>query len=228
MHVTSRHITDQTDTDRHLTGQDVTARHVVAARLAAVAAVLSSTVALTDAISVGVTGEGSVFTTGPTWVQHASVGAHGVMFALFAVLLVRLAVAVDAGRRGRRWCRRILVAVFVVLAVPNLAGIVAPLDQAPEALTVPVTLAFVAGFPVSAVLGLLLLRAPGLRLPAAVLAAGIAAFAGVLLLAALAPTWAHPGYVEVPQYLGIALLVLRLAPAHRPEEQQAGPLVAPA
>lgn len=196
-------------------------------RLAVGAAAISSIVALTDAMSVGMTGHSSVFITGPAWIQHAAVGAHGVMFALFALLLAQFAGPIDNGRRNRRWSRRVLEAVFVVLAVPYLVGIVVPLDQAPAFVTVPVTIAFVAGFPVSAVLGLLLLRAPGLRLPAIVLTAGIGAFVVVVLLGVLAPEWAHPGYVEVPQYVGIALLLLRLAPQPRSVDRPTFPAVAP-
>jgi hypothetical protein len=180
---------------------------------AAVGAVLTSAIALTDAVVVGLTDHQSALTLGPEWVEPAAVGIHGVAFALFAAVLVRFAAAIDAGSPARRWTRRLLVALLVLMSVPQMAGMVVPLEDVPEPVIVAVSVAFVAGFPAAGALGLMLLRRPGLRAAAVVLSAVLPVLVLLIAVGFLAPEWAHPAYVEVPQYLGIALLGLRLAAA---------------
>jgi hypothetical protein len=183
------------------------------AQAAAVGAVLTSAIAMTDALVVGLTDHESALTLGPGWVERAAVGVHGVVFALLAGVLVGFAAAIDAGSPVRRWTRRVLVALLVLMSVPQLAGFVVPIQDVPEPVLVAVSVAFVAGFPVAAALGLMLLRRPGLRAPAVVLSAVLPVLVLLIAVGFLAPEWAHPAYLEVPQYLGIALLGLRLATA---------------
>ncbi|MPV38994.1 hypothetical protein [Georgenia subflava] len=175
------------------------------AALAAAATV--SAVALTDAVTHGLTGRPSVFTDGgPDWAYYVATVSHGVLFALLAAVLVRDAARIDVGRSAVRWTRRLLVVLLVMLAVPFVVGIVVRIDDAPQLLGALGTAAFVLAFPVSAVLGILLLRRPEMR-PGAALLAGVAvAFVLTFGLGALGSDWAHPAYPEVLMYLGVALL----------------------
>lgn len=185
-------------------------------------AVLSSAIAVTDMVTVALTGHSSAFGgEGPSWAAQLSTGVHGVMFALLAVVLATRSQGIDAGSRGRRWLRRTLVLLFVFLAVPQVVGGFVPLDRVPEAWTIPVTIGFVLGFPVSAALGITLLRRPGLRLPALMLASVAVALVAAILLGVVRSGWAHPALAEVPQYLGVALLGTALRPDRSRVPEQA-------
>lgn len=171
---------------------------------APVLAVAASLIALTDAVTTGLTGQPSVFSAeGPGWAQVVSNAVHGLAFAVLAATLVRARLG---GGRPRRWTGRALAVVLAVLAVPSLLDAVLPMEAAAEALSVPATAAFVLLFPLGAALGLMLRREPGLRVPALLLTLVLPAFVLTFVLGAVAPAWAHPAYAEVLLYLGVALL----------------------
>lgn len=171
--------------------------------LALVASVAASAIALTDAVSVGLTGSSSVF-GGPLSVVSTLV--HGLMYASLAAVLLVEADAIDAGHASTRWLRRALVVSYVPLAVLFLAGTVTMTAEPPPALGAVTTAAFLASFPLSAALGITLLTRRTLRVPAVLLALVPAGLIAVSVLGAAGSRWAHPACAEVLQYLGVALL----------------------
>ncbi|GAA1652886.1 hypothetical protein [Georgenia ruanii] len=183
-------------------------------RAALAAATAVALIALTDAVTHGLTGEFSVFADGgPAWAYYVSTVAHGLLYALLTAVLVVNGHRIDDGRGAVRWVRRVLVALLVMLAVPFLLGVVVTTEDAPAWLLGLTTAGFVASFPVSTVLGILLLRRPGRRLPAVLLAAVGGGLVLTLLLGALGSDFAHPAYAEVLQFFGVALLGRAVSPA---------------
>ncbi|MFD1506646.1 hypothetical protein FE374_15330 [Georgenia yuyongxinii] len=173
---------------------------------ALVAATAVAVIALTDAITHGLTGEFSVFADGgPAWAEYVANATHGLLYALLVAVLVVHARRIDGGRAAVRWVRRVLIALLAMLAVPFLLGLAVPGDG-PAWLLGLTTAGFVLGFPVSTVLGVLLLRRTGMRLPAVLLTAVGAGLALALLLAAIGSDFAHPAYAEALQFFGVALL----------------------
>jgi hypothetical protein len=174
------------------------------ATLAAATAV--ALIALTDAVTHGLTGNYSVFAEGgPAWAYYGSSAVHGVLYALLTAVLVVNGHRIDAGRGAVRWVRRVLVALLAVLAFSFLLDAVVRFD-APAWLQGFTTVGFVLGFPVSTVLGVLLLRRPGMRLPAVLLTAVGGGLVLALLLAAVGSDFAHPAYAEALQFFGVTLL----------------------
>lgn len=180
-----------------------------AGRAAVGGAALLSAAALTDAL---LRGAGVV----PVWDEETGAGAakgamdlvHAGAYVLLAVGLTAAGPGIDAGRSAVRLLRRLLVAdlgalaaVFAVLAAVHLGG---GTTSAALGAVAGVSFALVLLLPL--VLGAVLVRRRGLRLPAAVLVGILPVLGLTLALAAADPAWAHPAYLEVTAYLGIALL----------------------
>ncbi|KAE8763155.1 hypothetical protein [Georgenia thermotolerans] len=178
------------------------------------AAVPVALIALTDAVTHGLTGEFSVFADGgPAWAFYVAGVTHGLLYALLTAVLVVNGSRIDAGRGAVRWVRRVLIALLALLAVSFLLDTAIRFDDAPAWLLGLTTAGFVVGFPVSTVLGILLLRRPEMRLPAVLLTATGGGLALTLLLGAVGSDFAHPGYAEVLQFFGVALLGRAASPA---------------
>jgi hypothetical protein len=176
------------------------------------AATTVAAIALTDAVTHGLTGDFSVFADGgPVWAYYVATATHGILYALLIAVLVVEGRRIDDGRRSVRWVRRVLVVLLAVMAVSFLLGVAVRTDP-PGWLLALTTAGFVLSFPVSGLLGILLLRTGGRRLPAVLLTAVLGGLALTLVLAALGSDFAHPAYAEALQFFGVALLGLR-APA---------------
>jgi hypothetical protein len=183
---------------------------------ALVAATAVAAIALTDAVTHGLTGEFSMFADGgPEWAYNASTAVHGILYALLVAVLVVEGRRIDDGRRSVRWVRRVLVVLLAVMAVSFLLGVAVRTDP-PGWLLALTTAGFVLSFPVSGVLGILLLRSPGRLLPAVLLTAVLGGLGLTLLLAALGSDFAHPAYAEALQFFGVALLGVRAPTIRRP------------
>nr|KEP23853.1 hypothetical protein DA06_04065 [Georgenia sp. SUBG003] len=179
------------------------------------AATVVAAIALTDAVTHGLTGSYSAFTeSGTGWAYYSSTAAHGLIYALLAAVLAAHAEHIDTGRRAVRRVRRALIGVLAVQAVAFLLGVAVSADDLPTWVSGMTGVAFLLNFPVSALLGILLLRTPGRRLPALLLTAVLGGLALTVVLGALGSDFAHPAYAEVPQFFGVALLG-RAAHRHR-------------
>lgn len=136
------------------------------------------------------------------WVTVGVAALEVVTFASLAAVLTVLGEPIDRGSRGRRWVRRALAADLAVLAV----GIAASVRVEAELLGIVASVAFLGMFLLGVVLGVMLLRRPGWRAAAALMAAPLVLIPLTFLLEAAAPGWGHPGYAETALYLGIALI----------------------
>ena len=189
-------------------------------KLALTLAVALSGVAFLDALLVGIDRE-------PTGLS----AEYGMSLTLLLVGLLHAATYValtlvlhgnrnriDADSSVRRVLRIGLQASYVSMAVffgPVIVGTWAtggdPVDI-PEVLNLPAALGFVGLFVFTILLGIALLRVPGLRLPALVLTAVTAGIVFTVLLGALGSTFAHPAYPEALAYIGTALAGVRSVP----------------
>ncbi|MGA8993457.1 MAG: hypothetical protein WB441_04015, partial [Nocardioidaceae bacterium] len=135
-----------------------------------------------------------------------------------AVLLQVRRDGIDAGSTARRLLRICLEVSYLSMAVffgPVVVGIwVTGADPAdiPGLLNIPAALGFVGLFVFTVVLGIALLRVPGMRLPVVVLTGVLAGIGFTMLLAALHSDYAHPAYPEAFAYIGTALAGVRSAP----------------
>lgn len=170
-------------------------------------AILASALSVLDAVSGGITG-GAVDVwddnSGQRWVIVAVDVLLVALFALLTAVLVQQADRLDGASRVVRWIRRTLLADLAVLAGVFVVGTV--LVHYPGPVEAVAGIAFVLMFPLGAVLGVCLVRRPGLRLPAVLLVASAALIPLAMLADSLAPGWGHPGYAEAALYIGLALL----------------------
>lgn len=189
-----------------------TSRLAVAA-LAAAAGL--SAIALTDAVTHGLTGSYSVFSdeSGVSVLWALSGFVHAAAYLLGAAVLVARGRDVDGGSRARGILRWVLVAGLVSLGVSfvviTVAGVVTGSVWVPPAAVgsvVGVSFALVMLGP--AVLGLTLLRRPGWRVAAVTMAASLPLLVLTVLLGVLGSDFAHPAYAEVAAALGVALVGL--------------------
>lgn len=194
---------------------------------AVVAAAVLSTIALTDAVTFGLTGEPSAASdaSGVTGLWAFVGAAHAVAYLLFVALLVTRGPAIDGGSRARRVVRWSLVVALVFLAVGMLGQTVAGLvtgtvHEPPGVVGALVGVSFLWMFLGSALLGLLLLRRPGLRVAAWTLAGVLPALGLAMLLGLLGSAWAHPAYPEVLSAFGLAFV--GLAPRHQADPRGLG------
>ena len=179
-------------------------------RAAVVGAAVVSAAALTDAV---LRGAGAT----PLWDEETGSAAanatmallHTAPYLLLAVGLLKAGPEIDAGRRGVGLLRRLLVAALGVLAATfaALAAAHAVGGALPDALGAVFGVSFGLVLLLPFVLGAVLLRRRDLR-PAALVLVGLLPVLGLTVaLAAVAPDWAHPAYLETAAYVGTALLV---------------------
>jgi hypothetical protein len=201
-------------------------------RLALVGAAATSSIALSDAITQGVTGHNSIFadTSGVKVAIVFGGLVHGLTYAALAWVLVKEGPAIDAVNRAARVLRRVLMTCLASLSVGFV--VIEPLRSLfdPPALRTPwgvvASLAF-AGMLLSALaLGPVLLRQPAMRLGARLLSLMVPLFGVTLLVGMAAPNWGHPAYLETCLNFGVALLGASI-PAERhdrfvPSAQEAG------
>ena len=191
-------------------------------RLALVGASLLSAIALYDAAHHGVTGRSSAFSDEYGWTPLLVAGnvVHGLAYVALVTVLVAARALIDPGHPVARWIRRLLVAVFAVLAAMFLLGlpIVALAGESPAAMAVGGFggIAFLLMFVLSFALGVALARRPELRVGAVVLLATVPMIGLASALQVVAPTFAHPAYAEVAVAFGVALLGRRPATAPSP------------
>ncbi|MCK8609865.1 hypothetical protein [Agromyces sp. C10] len=167
------------------------------------AAIATSAIALTDAMTRGLTGDDSIFADGSAVPVVEALGdvVHIACYALLVAVLVLVAGPLFAGHPWRQILRWALVVAYGLMALGMAAGLLGPGPDG--ALAVVVTVGFFAMLLLPGVLGLTLLiqhdRSPSaflltLTLPAAV------------LMFVLPEGWAHPGYAETFANVGLALL----------------------
>jgi hypothetical protein len=174
-----------------------------------------SAIALTDAMTHGVTGHYSVFSdeSGHNAVILVGDAIHGLAYAGLALVLRDAGAVFRAYGRVVRGVRRLLIGAFAVLAVGMLitAPLIvltggfkdSPLVSFDEVLATTTFLAMILG---TLVLGIGVLRRNELGVGGQVLRLMIPVVLGTIGLGFVAPDWAHPGYLETTINLGIALI----------------------
>jgi hypothetical protein len=172
---------------------------------AVVLAVVVSGFALVDAVASGA-GRASLLDAGwpgsVLWVGVAL--AHALCYLAIVAVLLTVARAELAGSGWLGVLRWLLVGTYGAMAVG--ISLSAWVSQPAGVVGVVVNLGFVLMLVVPGVLGVTLL-VRGSRSPSAwLLAACGPVLVAVLAMAALAPGWAHPAYVETCANLGLALL----------------------
>jgi len=183
-------------------------------RWALAGAVLTSAVALTDAVSHGLTGGFSPFSeeSDLTLLVVAGTVVHGLAYVAFSLVLVAEAGRFSATNRVARGSRWVVLASLAVLATGFLT--VAPVATVRDAYDgvaytvfgIMAGLGFAGLLLGSLVMGVALLRTDALGVGARVLALLLPALGATVLLAWLTPLWAHPAYLETLTYVGLALL----------------------
>jgi hypothetical protein len=179
-------------------------------RLALVGATATSAIALGDAMTHGLTGEYSIFAddSGVAWAGAVSYAVHGLTYVALGAVLLAERHRLDAVNRGARVARWVLLVAFGALALIMLAlsPVRGPLRDAgllPVIETVA-GLSFLAMFLAGVALGVALWRHDEFHLESRLLTGIVAALGLVLLLAWLAPAFAHPAYLETMLHFGIA------------------------
>jgi len=179
-------------------------------RLALVGATATSAIALSDSMTHGITGEYSMFAddSGVPWATGLSYAVHGLTYVAFVYVLVAERARLDAVNRAARVARRVLLAAFGTLATIFL--IISPIREVVRGWgAIPVFetvagLSFLAMFLGGIALGLALWRCHDFRLESRLLVGIVGALGLVLLLAWIAPGFAHPAYLETMLHFGIA------------------------
>ena len=210
-------------------------------KLALLGAAGTSAIALSDAVTHGLTGHYSVFadTSGNAPVQALGQLLHGLTYLALSLVLVREATRFAALNRVARGCRWVVLVSLATLApgfvlvAPVLA--ITGLDAGtPHAIWgVIAGVAFVAMILGSLVLGLALLPSRALGVGARVLALMLPVAGLTALIAWLASAWAHPAYLETTLHFGLATLglgtaaVLRSADARSTMSPTADPVLRP-
>lgn len=183
-------------------------------RWALAGATATSAIALSDAVTHGVTGGYSPFSDDSdlqTLVATADV-VHGLTYVALAVVLLREAERFRGTNRLARGSRWVVLVSLAVLAVGFL--FLAPVIALRDAYDSGVYTGFsVVGAPAffgmifgSLTLGLAVLRNRSLGVGGRVLALMTPVFGGMMLLDWLAPAWAHPAYLETTLHFGLALI----------------------
>jgi hypothetical protein len=191
-------------------------------RVALVAAIVLSGVALYDAAHVGITGRPSGFSDefGVTLMTIIGELVHGVTYATLLVALVATGPSIDAGSPVRRWIRRLLVLDLGLLAAMFLIG--SPFLPALEragwggvASAIGST-TFLLMFILAVALGVASVRRPAVRPAALVLISTVPLIGLAVGLGALGSGFAHPAYAEAAVNLGIVLLSYQAARVRTP------------
>ena len=183
-------------------------------RWALAGATATSAIALTDAVTHGLTGGYSPFSDESDLLALVALGnvVHGLTYVALGAVLIREAARFRSLNRVARGSRWVILASLAVLAVGFI--VVAPVISLRNAYDSGTYVAFglVAGpafFGMilgSLVLGLALLRTQVLGVGARILALMLPVLGLTLLLTSLLPLWAHPAYLETTLHLGLALL----------------------
>lgn len=190
-------------------------------KLALTLAVATSGVAILDAILVGITGRATVFAdqSGMSLTLLLVSLLHAAAYVALALLLHVHREPIDADSLVRRVLRIGLEVSYVLMAVffgPIVIGTWAtggdPADI-PDLLNLPAALGFAGLFLFTIMLGIALLKVPGMRLPALILTGVTAGIGLAILLGALNSDFAHPAYPEALAYIGTALTGVRSVPA---------------
>ncbi len=168
-------------------------------------------IALFDAVTHGLTGRSSVFSDEATvpWIAAAGSMVHGLAYLTMLAVLW----AEREHLRPGRWVSLlwwVLFGSFAGFAVTYLGPTwVEALghDTRMSAVVEPVvTAAFLGHFLAAVGLGFALRRRPEARPGSRILLAILPVIGLTVLVAWLAPTWAHPAYLEITTLLGVALL----------------------
>ncbi|QBR94007.1 hypothetical protein [Nocardioides euryhalodurans] len=183
-------------------------------RLALAGAVLTSAIALTDAVTHGLTGGWSPFSEESEATTMVVVGClvHGLTYAALALVLVREAPAFAATNRIARATRWVLLPSLVTLAlgfltaVPAMTAYHVTSGVVYDVSGLVATFAFLGLILGALVLGLAALRTRALGTGGQVLALMLPVLGVTVLLQVLAPLWAHPAYLETTLQLGLALV----------------------
>jgi hypothetical protein len=174
-----------------------------------------SAIALTDAITHGITGHGSVFADDSSHNSVILIGdaVHGLAYVGLALVLRGTGGDFRTYGRVVRGVRRLLVGAFAALAADMLgmAPLVvltggfedSPLVGVDEAFATTAFLAMLLG---TLALGIATLRRNELGLGGQVLRLMLPVLLLTVGLGFLAPDWAHPGYLETTTNFGIALI----------------------
>ena len=210
-------------------------------KLALLGAAGTSAIALSDAVTHGLTGHYSVFadTSGNAPVQALGDLVHGLTYLALSLVLVREATRFAALNRVARGCRWVVLVSLATLApgfvlvAPVLA--ITGIDAGtPYAIWGGIAgVAFIGMILGSLVLGLALLPSRALGVGARVLALMLPVAGLTALIAWLAPAWAHPAYLETTLHFGLATLglgtaaVLRSADARSTMSPTADPVLRP-
>ncbi len=188
-------------------------------KLALLGAAVTSAMALSDAVTHGLTGHYSVFadTSGNAPVQALGNLVHGLTYLALSFVLVREAgrfAAVNRVARGCRWVVLVSLATLTsgfVLVAPVLAFTGTDAGT-PYAIWSGIAgIAFIGMILGSLVLGLALLPSRALGVGAHLLVLMLPVAGLTALIAWLASGWAHPAYLETTLHFGLATLGLGAA-----------------
>jgi hypothetical protein len=183
-------------------------------KLALLGAAATSAIALTDAITHGVTHDSSAFvdeSAHPALIALVGV-AHGLTYLALCAVLVREGFRFAGVNRVARGTRLVLVVSLGALSpgyalLTPFVGFTGVEHAAGYAVWEGIaTVAFAGLILGSLVLGLALLPSRALGVGASVLALMLPIAALTALVGWLAPAWAHPAYLETTLHVGIALL----------------------
>ncbi|GAA4412279.1 hypothetical protein GCM10023168_33960 [Fodinibacter luteus] len=183
-----------------------------------------TTTALTDAVTVALTGEPSFASDehGVTAPFVLSGLVHVGAYVTFATVLHSWRAQIDGASRFRRAVRVVLTITLAVLALTLLigTGVAVATGEVPDNAVFEAVagIAFLLMFVASLALGITLLRRPQLRLAARTLTGIIAALGLTILLGATGSPWAHPAYVEVLAAFGLAFVALAPRHVHEADE----------
>jgi hypothetical protein len=202
---------------------DLALRH----KVALVGAALTSAIALTDAITHGLTGHYSPFSDDTDLLGVAAAGSvvHGLAYLGLCWVLVAEAGRFASTNRVARVARWVVTGSLALLA-PGFV-LVAPVvvlqdvdsGMAYDLFGAVASAGFAGLILGSLVLGLALLRNPAAGIGGRLLSLLLPVFGLTLLLAWLAPAWAHPAYLETVIYFGLALLGAGAGAAVTPRER---------
>lgn len=167
------------------------------------AAIATSAIALTDAMTRGLTGADSVFADGSAAPVLEAIGdiVHIACYVLLVAVLIVVADPLFAGRPWRQILRWALVVAYGTMAIGMTAGLLGA--GSGGVLAVAVTVGFFAMLLLPGVLGITLLVRRDRSLSAVLLTLTLPA---VVLMFVLPDGWAHPGYAETFANIGLALL----------------------